>query len=136
MSQHCDKGRYTLKSSLSRKIFEKLALFYMCLENCVGATIFCGNIPKSFDYMPKMPNKIVSVDPEGCMVGLSGPPPMSLFCRIEKFKMAAICTSYYAKNHISSPITMPIVNVIYGFVCLVRNLNSKKRKHLKRFFQL
>ena len=36
----------------------------MCLENCVGATIFSGNIPKSFDYMPKMPNKIVSVDPE------------------------------------------------------------------------
>ena len=51
----------------------------MCLENCVGATIFSGNIPKSFDYMPKMPNKIVSVDPEGgggCMVGLSGPPPI------------------------------------------------------------
>ena len=65
VSQHCDRVRYTLKSSLPRKIFEKLALFYMCLENCVGATIFSGNIPKSFDYMPKMPNKIVSVDPEG-----------------------------------------------------------------------
>ena len=57
--------RYTLKSSLPRKILEKLAIFYMFLENCVGATIFSGNIPKSFDYMPKMPNEIVSVDPEG-----------------------------------------------------------------------
>ena len=52
----------------------------MCLESCVGATIFSGNIPKSLDYMPRMPNKIVSVDPEGgCMVGLSGPPP-TLLC--------------------------------------------------------
>ena len=48
--------------------------------------------------------------------------------------MAAICTSYYAKNHISSPITMPIVNVIYGFVCLVRNLNSKKMETSEMFF--
>ena len=65
MSQYCDTVGYTLKSSLQRKIFEKLALFYICSEKCVGATIFSGNIPKSFDYMPKMPNKVGSVDPEG-----------------------------------------------------------------------
>ena len=64
MSQYCDTVGYTLKSSLQRKIFEKLALFYICLEKCVGATIFSGNIPKSFDYMPKMPNKVGPVDPE------------------------------------------------------------------------
>ena len=46
---------------------------------------------------------------------------MSLFCRIAKFKMAAICTSYYAKNHISLPITMQIVSVIYY------NFNCKRR---------
>ena len=59
-----------------------------------------------------------------------------LFCGIAKFKMAATCTSYYAKNHISSPITMQIVNVIYGFTCLdgqgIWILQNKK--HLKLFF--
>ena len=70
MSQHCDRVSYPLKCSLQGKVFEKLALFYICLEKCVGATIISGNIAKSFDYMPKMPNKIVWVDPEeGCMVG-------------------------------------------------------------------
>ena len=57
------------------------------------------------------------------------------FCRIAKFKMAAICTSYYANNHISSPITMQIVNVIYGFVCLEDQgiLISQNNEHLKVF---
>ena len=50
--------------------------------------------------------------------------------------MAALGTSYYAKNHISSPITMQILNVIYGFVCLdgLRIRISQNKKHLKRFF--
>ena len=50
--------------------------------------------------------------------------------------MAAICTSYYAKNHISSPITMQIVNLIYGFVCLEGQiiLILQNKKHVKRFF--
>ena len=65
MSQYCDTVGYTLKSSLQRKIFEKLALFYICLEKCVGDTIISWNIPKSSDYMPKMPNKVGTVDPEG-----------------------------------------------------------------------
>ena len=41
---------------------------------------FSGNIPTSSDYMPKMPNKVVLVDPEGggCIVGLSGPLPIAL----------------------------------------------------------
>ena len=29
--------------------------------------------------------------------------------------MAAICTNYYAKNHISSPITMQILMLIFMF---------------------
>ena len=41
-----------------------------------------------------------------------------LFCRISKLKMAEICTRQSHKNHMSSSITMQIVNVIYGFVCL------------------
>ena len=41
------------------------------------------------------------------------------FCRIAKFRIATIYTGYYAKNHISSPITMQKnVHLIYGFVCL------------------
>ena len=50
--------------------------------------------------------------------------------------MAAICTSYYAKNQISSPITMQNVNVIYGLVCLEGQgiRISQNKKHLKRFF--
>ena len=65
MSQYSDRVSYTLKSGLQRKILEKIALFYICLKKCVGATIFSGNIPKSFDYMPKMPNKVVWLDLEG-----------------------------------------------------------------------
>ena len=50
---------------------------HMCVEKCVGATIFSGNILKSFDYMPKIPNKVVSVDPEGgaWWAYLPTPPP-------------------------------------------------------------
>ena len=35
---------------------------------------FSGNIPKSLDYMPKMPNKVGSVDPEGDHGGPIWPP--------------------------------------------------------------
>ena len=57
---------------------------------------------------------------------------MFFFCRIAKFKMAAIFTSYFAKNHISSPKPMQIVNVIYGFVSLEgRGIwISQNKKHL------
>ena len=48
-------------------------------------------------------------------------------------------TSYYAKNHISSVITMQIVNVIYGFVCfegLGIWISQKKRNIWNDFLQL
>ena len=50
--------------------------------------------------------------------------------------MAAINTNYDAKNNIYSPITMKIVSVIYGFVCLEGQgiRISQTEKHLKRFF--
>ena len=43
---------------------------------------------------------------------------LSPFDRKTQFKMAVTCTDYYDKNGISSPVTMQIVNAIYGFVCL------------------
>ena len=39
---------------------------------------FAGNIPKSFDYMPMIPNKVVSVDPEGVHDGPICPPPIMI----------------------------------------------------------
>ena len=47
---------------------------------------FSVEISKSFDYMPKMLNKVVSVDLEGggCMVGLSGLPPIYYIVSVEK----------------------------------------------------
>ena len=61
---------------------------------------------------------------------------MSPFGRKTQFKMAATCTNYYAENSISSPITMQVVNAIYGFVCLEGQgiLISLNKTHLKRFF--
>ena len=52
--------------------------------------------------------------------------------------MAATCTDYYAENGISSLITMQIVNVIYGFVCLEGQgiRISQNKTHLKCFFAL
>ena len=41
---------------------------------------------------------------------------LSPFGRKTQFKIAATCTYFYAINGISSPITMHIVNSIYGFV--------------------
>ena len=60
---------------------------------------------------------------------------LSPFGRKTQFKMAATCTNYYAKNGISSQITMQIVNAIYGFVCLEGQeiRISQNKIHLKRF---
>ena len=59
---------------------------------------------------------------------------LSPFGRKTQFKMAATCTNYYAKNGISSPITMQIVKAIYGFVCLEGQeiRISQNKTHLKR----
>ena len=57
--------------------------------------------------------------------------------RKTQFKMAATCTKYYAKNGISSPITLKIVNAIYGFVCLEgQGIWLKKIKHIWNFSYL
>ena len=63
---------------------------------------------------------------------------MSPFGRKMQFKMAATCTNYYTKNGTSSPITMQIVNAIYGFVCLESQgiRMSQIKTHLKRLFAL
>ena len=62
-----------------------------------------------------------------------------LLCKITEFKMVAICTNYYhdyPENDVSSPITMQIVTVIYGFVCLKgKGIRiSQSKKHLEPFF--
>ena len=57
----------------------------------------------------------------------------------QKFKMAAICTSNYANNHISLSITMQIVNVIYGWTRMFwesRNLNITKQETFETFFAI
>ena len=50
--------------------------------------------------------------------------------------MAATCTNYYAQNVIYPPITMQIVNAIYGFVCLEGQgiRISQNKTYMKRFF--
>ena len=63
---------------------------------------------------------------------------LSPFGRKTQFKMAATYTNYYAKNGISSPISMKIINTIYEFVCLEGQgiLISQNKTYFKRFFAL